>query len=67
MYPDYEKNGIIKEDKLYIYYINKVWSKSQSKYLKPLDSRKGKYINLIDTTIYNNNPPYKYVKYPITT
>lgn len=45
-YPTHDPNGIIKTDERYIYYIDKVWSKGQDKYLSIMNSSKGKYILL---------------------
>jgi hypothetical protein len=55
---DYDKEGIINEDKYYIFYKNKVYSKERFKYLNIIKSAKyGDYIRLNSGT-YNN---YKYV------
>ena len=43
-YPTYEKEGIIREDKYYIYYKDKIWSKSYDKYLANYYTGKSTYI-----------------------
>ena len=47
-YPTYDKEGIIKMDKYYIYYKDKIWSKSFDKYLSLLKNSKSKYALLRD-------------------
>lgn len=55
---DYDKEGIINEDKYYIFYKNKVYSKERFKYLNIIKSQKyGDYIKL-NSGDYDN---YKYV------
>tara|TARA_B100000424_G_C22923802_1_gene491460 strand:+ start:642 stop:1049 length:408 start_codon:yes stop_codon:yes gene_type:complete len=55
---DYDKDGILKQDKYYIFYKDKVYSKERFKYLNIIKSAKyGDYIRLNSGT-YNN---YKYV------
>lgn len=55
---DYDKEGIIREDKTYVFYKDKVYSKERFKYLNIIKSKKfGDYIRL-NSGEYNN---YKYV------
>jgi hypothetical protein len=55
---DFDKDGIIREDKTYVFYKDKVFSKERFKYLNVIKSKKyGDYIRLNSGT-YNN---YKYV------
>jgi len=55
---DYDKDGIISEDKTYVFYKDKIYSKERFKYLNIIKSKKyGDYIRLNSGT-YNN---YKYV------
>jgi hypothetical protein len=55
---DYDKDGIIREDKTYVFYKDKIYSKERFKYLNVIKSKKyGDYIRLNSGT-YNN---YKYV------
>jgi hypothetical protein len=55
---DYDKDGIISEDKTYVFYKDKIYSKERFKYLNIIKSKKyGNYIRLNSGT-YNN---YKYV------
>jgi len=55
---DFDKDGIIREDKTYVFYKDKVFSKERFKYLNVIKSKKyGNYIRLNSGT-YNN---YKYV------
>jgi hypothetical protein len=55
---DYDKDGIISEDKTYVFYKDKVYSKERFKYLNVIKSNKyGDYIRLNSGT-YNN---YKYI------
>jgi len=57
-YNSYDKNNIINEDKFYIYYNDKVWSKCVDDYLKIQESSKRKYVMVRD--VNNNNKPYAY-------
>ena len=43
-YPTYSKEGIINEDDYYIYYKDKIWSKSYDKYLANYYTSKSTYI-----------------------
>lgn len=54
IYETSDPNGIIKTNDRYIFYKDKVWSKSQDRYLKPITDSKGRYV-----LIYNCN--YRYV------
>ena len=54
IYETSDPNGIIKTNDRYIFYKDKVWSKSQDRYLKPITNSKGHYV-----LIYNCN--YRYV------
>lgn len=55
---DYDKEGILNEDKYYIFYKDKVYSKERFKYLNIIESTKyGNYIRL-NSGDYNN---YKYI------
>ncbi len=55
---DYDKDGIISEDKYYVFYKDKVYSKERFKYLNVIKSTKyGDYIRL-NSGEYNN---YKYI------
>lgn len=55
---DFDKEGIISEDKTYVFYKDKIYSKERFKYLNIIKSKKyGNYIRLNSGT-YNN---YKYV------
>lgn len=47
-YPTYDKEGIISIDDYYIYYKDKVWSKSFDKYLSLLTTSKSKYVMIRD-------------------
>jgi len=47
-YPTYDKEGIIREDKYYIYYKDKMWSKSYDKYMMLHYSNKSTYILYCD-------------------
>ncbi len=42
-YPVSDKEGILEENKRYILYKDKVWSKGQDRYLKPITNSKGIY------------------------
>ena len=57
-YNTYDKNNIINEDKFYIYYKNKVWSKCVDDYLRIQETSKRKYVMIRD--VNNNNKPYAY-------
>lgn len=57
-YNTYDKNNIINEDKFYIYYKNKVWSKCVDDYLTIQETSKRKYVMIRD--VNNNNKPYAY-------
>lgn len=48
-YVSYDKNNIINENKFYIFYKDKVWSKSVDKYINILSTSKRKYAVLRDT------------------
>jgi len=55
---DYDKEGIINEDKYYIFYKNKVYSKERFKYLSVMKNNKeGNYV-LLNAGTYHN---YKYI------
>jgi hypothetical protein len=56
-YCDYDKEGIIKEDKHYIFYEDKIYSKSQFKYLTIHNTTKKKnpYCTLIPTAYDKND------------
>ena len=55
---DYDKDGILNENKTYVFYKDKVYSKERFKYLNIIKSKKyGNYIRL-NSGEYNN---YKYV------
>jgi hypothetical protein len=56
-YTDYDKEGIIKEDKHYIFYENKIYSKSQFKYLTIHNTTKKKnpYCTLIPSSYDKND------------
>ena len=43
-YPKHDENGIIREDQYYIYYKDKIWSKSYDKYLANYYTSKSTYI-----------------------
>ena len=43
-YPTYDKEGIIKEDDNYVYYKDKIWSKTYDKYLANYYTSKSTYI-----------------------
>jgi len=47
-YPTYDKEGIISIDDYYVYYKDKVWSKSFDKYLGILTTSKSKYVMIRD-------------------
>jgi len=54
---DYDKEGILKQDKYYIFYKNKVYSKERFRYMNIHKSKKyGDYI-VLNSGTYNN---YKY-------
>ena len=54
---DYDKEGILKQDKYYIFYKNKVYSKERFRYINIHKSKKyGDYI-VLNSGTYNN---YKY-------
>lgn len=67
-YPTHNPNGIIKSDERYIYYIDKVWSKGQDRYLKPIKDSKGLYCLLWTRFSYTPrlDGERKYEKYYIT-
>jgi hypothetical protein len=56
-YNDYDKEGIIKEDKHYIFYEDKIYSKSQFKYLTIHNTTKKKnpYCTLIPSSYDKND------------
>lgn len=68
-YPTHDPNGIIKSDERYIYYNDKVWSKGQDRYLKPINDSKGKYVLLWTRFSYTPrlDGERKYEKYYIKT
>ena len=48
---DYDKEGIVKKDEWYIFYVDKIYSISQNKYLIPKESTKyGKHCRLFSGT-----------------
>lgn len=61
-YPTYDQDGIIEIDERYVYYVDKVWSKGQDRYLKPMNSSKGQYLLLYNKDTNDNR---KYRKYYI--
>lgn len=62
-YPEADKEGILEENKRYILYKDKVWSKGQDRYLKPITNSKGIYC-LLYTRLSDNERRYE--KYYIT-
>jgi len=68
-YPTYDPNGIIKSDIRYVYYKDKVWSKGQDRYLKPINDSKGTYVLLWTRFSYSPrlDGERKYEKYYIKT
>ena len=68
-YPTHDPNGIIKSDERYVYYKDKVWSKGQDRYLKPIKDSKGMYVLLWTKFCYTPKleGERKYEKYYINT